>query len=96
MLGCKIRILLEVTQYEIKYEMKNGSGSFPGNGGQVVKEFLIENGVDISQFDYTSRTRRFKRKIQVTDIAMPCDPTNKSVKNELKRLVGEGKYSLGE
>ena len=82
--------------------MKNCSGSFPGNGGQVVKEFLIDNGVDISQSDYKSkeqsdtRTRRFKRKIQGTEIAMPCDPTNKRVKNELKRLVDEGKYSLGE
>ena len=35
-----------------KYGMKSGSGSFPGNGGQVVKEFLIENGVNIIQFDY--------------------------------------------
>ena len=82
--------------------MKNSSGSFPGNSGQVVKEFLIDNGVDISQFDYKSkeqsdtRTRRFKRKIQGTDVAMPCDPTNKRVKNELKRLVDERKYSLGE
>ena len=85
-----------------KYGMKNSSGSFPGNGGQVVKEFLIESGVDISQFDYKSkeqsetRTRRHKRKIQGTDIAIPCDPTNKNVKDALKRLVDEGKYTLGE
>ena len=52
-----------------KYDMKNKEGNIPGNGGQVVKEFLIENGIDLSSFNYKSKdrnnenTRRCKRKI---------------------------------
>ena len=85
-----------------KYDMKNKEGNIPGNGGQVVKEFLIENGIDLSSFNYKSKdrnnenTRRCKRKIKGTSISLPCDPTNVKVKKELKRMVHEGNYSLGE
>ena len=85
-----------------KYDMKNKEGNIPGNGGQVVKEFLIENGIDSSSFNYKSKdrnnenTRRCKRKIKGTSISLPCDPTNVKVKKELKRMVHEGNYSLGE
>ena len=71
-------------------------------GGQVVKEFLKENNVDFSRLHYKSkehsddRVRRCKRKVQGSGISMPCDPTNQAVKKELKRLVSEGKYTLGE
>ena len=82
--------------------MVNKEGKIPGNGGQVVKEFLINNGIDLSCFNYKSKdisgdhTRRCKRKIKGTTISLPCDPTNVKVKKELKRLVHDGNYSLGE
>ena len=85
-----------------KYGMKNNAGNFPGNWGQVVKEFLKEKNVDFSRLHYKSkehsddRVRRCKRKVQGSGISMPCDPTNQAVKKELKRLVSEGKYTLGE
>ena len=60
------------------------------NGGQIVKEFLINNGIDLSCFNYKSKdisgdyTRRCKRKTKGTSIPLPCDPTK--VKEELGDL----------
>ena len=82
--------------------MENNARNFPGNGGQVVKEFLKEKNVDFSRLHYNSmehsddRVRRCKRKVYGTGISMPCDPTNQAAKKELKRLANEGKYTLGD
>ena len=82
--------------------MTNSNGKLPGNAGQIVKEFLRENGADISNLQYKRKgnedncTRRKRRKIKGTSISIPCDPTNKNVKNELKKMLNAGKYTLGE
>ena len=59
---------------------------YPRNGGQIVKCFLEENGINTENFDYHSksitntRLRRGKRKIDGTTVSIPADITNEQLK----------------
>ena len=68
--------------------------------GQIVKEMMINNGVDLSRFSIKRSDainyRKVKRNIEGTDISMPCGITVKRLKQDFQDLVDDGKYSNGE
>ena len=39
-----------------KYNLKNSKGNTPGNAGQIVKEFLVRNGIAVQKFSQINRT----------------------------------------
>ena len=71
------------------------------NKNQVVKEFLIENGVDLSQFlehrkgKSKFNVRRKKRRLDY-GVSIPVKQTNEQISMKLKEEILEGKYSIGE
>lgn len=42
---------INYSQLAKKYEMKNKDNEYPPNGGQIVKEYLVNNEIDISKFE---------------------------------------------
>ena len=75
---------------------------YPRNGGQIVKCFLEDNGININKFDYHSkgttdtRLRRGKRKIDGTTVSVPADITNEQLKEFLIKDISSGLYTVGE
>ncbi|XP_047129004.2 uncharacterized protein LOC124809199 [Hydra vulgaris] len=45
---------INFTSLAIKYNLHNKKGKIPGNAGQVIKELLKENGVDVAKFNLKS------------------------------------------
>ena len=71
----------------------------PGNAGQIVKEMLLDRNIDLSRFTFEKDSilfRRKKRKIEGTNISVPCDPTTTIVKKDLQTKIDEGVYSKSE
>ena len=51
----------------------------------------------MSNLDYKGNcSRRKRRKMKGASISIPCDPINENVKNQLKKMVNDGKYTIGE
>ena len=67
----------------------------PGlNRGQVVKEFAIQNGIDVTSLDthtYNGRSRASKKRFSKSDISMPAPPPADTIKAEWKRLISSCK-----
>ena len=75
------------------------------NMGQVIKTFLIEQGIDLSRFSYqrkrevndtTLNVRRKLKKIPDTDVSVSSDPPLSQTYRLLHDDIEAGKYSLGE
>ena len=75
------------------------------NKKQVVKQFLVNNGVDIDRFSHHKRidhdqfhVRRNKLKLNNTDgnVSIPTDPCLDEVKRNLHQDILDGKYEMGE
>lgn len=61
------RSLLNFSELASEFNIKHiNSDSVPKNGGQIVKQFLVESGVDLTRFELSTRTglviRKRKRK----------------------------------
>ena len=93
--------------YEINFSelartclVKNKENEVPNNGGQIVKEMLKRKNINLSRFSdkhYSDDNyRRKKRKIEGTDVSMPCDITNADLKKEFQKKVDDGTYNTGE
>ena len=56
---------INYSQLAKKYNMKNKSNEYPPNGGQIVKEYLIDNGIDVSKFEpAVKRSTRIRRALR--------------------------------
>lgn len=69
------------------------------NGGQVVKEFAVKNGINtatLSRYnEMKRRTRLAKKKFSGGKISIPVPPTVQAVKNNWKEMIASGKLLLG-
>ena len=72
----------------------------PGkNGGQVVKDFAKDHGIDTLALDNrptTPRPRRQKCKLPGGEISSPSLPTVKSIQQERDEIINNGTLSIGE
>ena len=72
----------------------------PGaNGGQVIKEFLAQNEVDVLALEKRTepRLRQCRRRLRLpSGIAQPMHVTHKGIKNDIRKAVHGGRFNLGE
>ena len=91
---------INFTHLARKYNIKDNNGNTPGNAGQMVKKFLENNFIDIQKFSYQGQENSMiirKKKRKLADcVSIPTEMTNKKLKVELKKLIDNGKYSIGE
>ena len=83
------------------YGVKNNNNEFPKNGGQIVKIFLQENGINFDSLNYKNKSvavhfRRKKRKFDGINVSIPTDVANTEVKEYLAKLINEGAYTIGD
>lgn len=86
-----------------RYEIKNNEGRISGNGGQVVKECLINMGVAINRFkrphessSHNDRVRRKKRRGIGGEITIPTEVTPERLRQIAKEKIESGEYTIGE
>ena len=73
----------------------------PLNGGQILSKILKLDNIDLSRFankteNCTPWLRRKKIIIEGAGLSIPCDVTNDELKEDLERMIDEGKYNIGE
>jgi hypothetical protein len=86
-----------------RYNVCDGPGKIVLNGGQIVKEYLTSEGVDLSRFkmciqkdDKSGVIRRRKRKGKGGEISVPTEITRKKLKQKLREKIESGEYTVGE
>ena len=84
-----------------KYNITDGKGKIAPNGGQIVKDWLSTQGIDVEKF--TKQTPRgdgpiIRRKILKGSSGeiFPCSEPIEKTREKLKRKIEEGEYSIGE
>ena len=86
-----------------KYKVCDSNGKLASNGGQIVKEYFISRGVDISSFKSPCQrrngkqiVRRRKRRSAGGEVSMPTDPTPEKLRGILAEKLSSGEYTVGE
>ena len=84
------------------YNVTNKKGEIAKNGGQIVQEWLVNEGVNIHRFKKLQevstkpRVRRKKKRGQGGEISIPFRETNDELKEKLKLKKASGEYTVGE
>ena len=79
--------------------MAREHGILAKNGGQIVKEFAKEKGIDTTKLDGRrdgSRMRAKKLKMPGGKISVPCHKTQQAVKHDWQKMIESGQLTLGE
>jgi glycerophosphoryl diester phosphodiesterase len=111
----KNQLLAEVKTYEdghninwtnlaTRYNVTNKDGKLAKNGGQIVKEWLTSNGVDLTRFEIQEKkgkdggtiARRKKRRITGGEISFPTEVQPKVLKEMLQEKLQKGIYTIGD
>ena len=110
----KDALLAEVKSYEDgrsvswralanKYKVCNSKGQLANNGGQIVKQFVISQGIEINNFKPVCQrsgkqevVRRKKRKVSGGEISMPTDCPPAKLRKMLIENLNSGEYTIGE
>ncbi|CAB3980182.1 Hypothetical predicted protein [Paramuricea clavata] len=86
-----------------RYNVCNKSGQLAKNRGQIIKSWLISEGVDVTRFSTQCRksngipiSRRKKRRIVGGEISFPTEVHPKVLKQMLQEKLQIGTYSIGE
>lgn len=84
-----------------KYKVDNGKGEIASNGGQIVKEWLKMEGVDVNRFkriheNSREHIRRKKRRGIGGEITFPVDVSPDKLREMAKEKVQSGEYTLGQ
>ncbi|CAB4002556.1 Hypothetical predicted protein [Paramuricea clavata] len=86
-----------------RYNVCNKSGQLAKNRGQIIKSWLISEGVDVTRFSTQRRksngipiSRRKKRRIVGGEISFPTEVHPKVLKQMLQEKLQIGTYSIGE
>lgn len=69
------------------------------NGGQIVKEFAREIGINTTKLDGRRdgvRMRAKKLKMPGGEISVPCHKSEQSVKDDWSKMITSGQLTLGE
>ncbi|KAK3735229.1 hypothetical protein QZH41_008432 [Actinostola sp. cb2023] len=88
----------------VKYNVCNKAGQLACNGGQIVKEWLVSHGVNVTRFetkrkqstDVSPIIRRKKRKGRGGEISVPTEVSPQKLKEQLKEKIKSGEYTVGE
>lgn len=94
--------LINFKELASRFNVKNKSGQLASNGGQIVKEWLISEGVDVKRF----RTKRksedahiVRRKIRRgagVEISVPMEISVQQLKEKLTDKLKSKEYTIGE
>jgi hypothetical protein len=72
----------------------------PGkNAGQVVKEFVEREQIDMSHITTPKRKPTFRprrRKLPGTQVPIPSNPSISAVENEICFMITSGRFTLGD
>ena len=73
----------------------------PGkNSGQIIKEFAIENGIEVQALDgiqrRSTRIRRRKKRMPGGEISVPSHMTESALRDEWRLMISKGELSLRE
>lgn len=86
-----------------RHNICNKAGQIAGNGGQIVKEWLILQGVNVTRFEekqqHTNESpiiRRQKRKGQGGELSVPIEVSPEKLKKQMKEKIKSGEYTVGE
>ena len=76
----------------------SNSNSELKNGGQVLKEYLRDKGIDVKRFDtvHTPRIRRKRKRCIGCEISIPITPSVKEVNVAIAQKIKDGVYEIGE
>lgn len=92
--------LINYSELARKYNICNSFGNLAPNGGQIVKEWLKSEGVNLSRFkdksNIESKVRRRKRRGPGGEISIPTEVTTSQLKQKLKQKIESGEYTIGE
>ena len=83
------------------YNIRNKRGELAKNGDQIVKDWLVSQGMDVNQFSTEDKQREKqprRRKLRGVggEIAVPSAETNDAMKNALRAKIENGQYTVGE
>lgn len=88
------------TELAKRYNVCNSQGCLARNGGQIIKEYLISEGIDVTQFTTKDRTkniiRRRKRRALGGEISIPTEIHPDVLKKQLLQKIQSGEYTIGE
>ena len=84
-----------------RYHVTNKRGEIARNGGEIVQEWLVNQGVNIHRFNPKElpnklRVRRKKKIGQGGEISIPVPETNNELKEKLKMKITSGEYTVGK
>ena len=86
-----------------KYNVCNSKGVLANNGGQIVKEYLVNQDVNINRFCTSTQrsknqeiVRKRKRRSAGGEISFPTEPTPAKLRRMLAEKLNSGEYTIGE
>ena len=87
-----------------KHHVTTKNGEVAKNGGQIIKEYLKSEGVDVNRFKRKSsdgsrtapRVRRKKRKTTGGEEPVPTEPTVDELKQMARDKIESGEITVGE
>lgn len=95
--------LINYSELASRYNIINKSGQLPSNAGQIVKEWLISEGVDVQRFRSKRATsvdtqviRRKKRRGAGGEITVPTEISIEELKRKLTDKLESKEYTIGE
>ena len=95
--------LLNFSDLARTFGLKDNDAYGKDNKNQVVKQFLVNNGINIDRFNYHKKMdydqfhiRRKKLKLKNTggNVSVPTDPCLDDIKRNLHRDILDGKYEM--
>lgn len=83
-----------------KYDIKNNAGQLAKNGGQIIKEWLLSEDVDIERFTTKSKSEdslviRRKRKTIGGEISTPIEVDQNELRRKLKEKLLNKESTIG-
>lgn len=85
-----------------RYEVRNRDGQLAKNGGQIIKEWLISENVDVRRFvtrnceSNTPVIRCRKRKAHGGEISVPVDVGQNELRKQLQEKLLSKEFTIGD
>ena len=93
--------LINFTELATRYNVLNKSGQLASNRGQIVKQWLISEGVNINRFRTKRKSedkviKRKKRRGAGGEISVPNEVSVQELKRKLADKIKAKDYTIGE
>ena len=84
-----------------RFNVRNKSGEVAKNGGQIVKEYLLSQNVNLARFPSKRKSenpvpRRKKRRGTGGECTMPTEMSSLELKEQLVEKLRTEEYSIGD